>query len=121
MRIDQNVKPALWGVVGGAAAMAIVGFWGLGWTTAASADRVGQTRADAAVATALVPFCVSKAQLDPDQAKLTKFRTEQSSWTRNQIVRDAGWATMSGMASPDSALATACAEKLSTMQSAKTG
>jgi hypothetical protein len=119
MRIHQNVKPAAWGMVGGAIAMAIIGFWGLGWTTAASADRLGQSRADAAVATALVPYCVSKAQLDPDGAKLTKFRTEQSSWTRNQIVRDSGWATMSGMTSPDSALANACAEKLSTLQSAK--
>jgi hypothetical protein len=121
MNIHPSVKPGLWGAVGGAAAMAIVGFWGLGWTTAGSADRAGQTRATAAVLDALVPFCVVRAQQDPDQVKLSKFRAETSSWSRTQIVRDAGWATMDGMTSPDSALATACAETLSTIKTAKTG
>jgi hypothetical protein len=121
MQIHPSVKPGFWSAVGGAVAMAIVGFWGLGWTTAGSADRLGQTRATAAVADALMPFCVARAQQDPDQAKLSKFRAETSSWSRTQIVRDAGWATMDGMTSPDSALATVCSEKLSTVQSAKTG
>src|SRR4051812_34333425 len=101
MKIDPRVKPGIWSAVGGAAAMAVVGFWGLGWTTAGSADRLGQARATAAVADALTPFCVVRAQQDPDQAKLGKFRAETSSWSRTQIVRDAGWATMDGMTSPD--------------------
>jgi hypothetical protein len=120
MQIHPNVKPGLWGAAGGALAMAIVGFWGLGWTTAGTTERLGQTRAEAAVATALVPFCVIRAQQDADAGKLVKFRAESSSWTRTQIVRDAGWATMDGMTSPDSALASACSEKLATVQSAKT-
>jgi hypothetical protein len=121
MQIHRSVKPGIWGAVGGAVAMAIVGFWGLGWTTARSADRLAQTRTTAAVANALVPFCVVRAQQDPDQAKLSKFRAETSSWSRTQIVRDAGWATMGAMTSPDSALAAACSEKLSAVQGATTG
>jgi hypothetical protein len=121
MRIHQNVKPALWGGVAGAVAMTIVGFWGLGWTTAGTADRAGQARAEAAVATALVPFCVAKAQQDPDAAKLAKFRAETSSWSRTQLVREAGWATMAGASAPESGLASACSDKLSLPQSAKTG
>jgi hypothetical protein len=112
MQINANVKPALWGVVAGAIAMAVVGFQGFGWTTASSADRLGQQRASAAVAEALVPFCVAKAEQDPDKSKLIKFRAETSAWSGNEIVRDAGWATPLGTTSPDSALANACSDKL---------
>jgi hypothetical protein len=112
MNVHANVKPGVWGAIGGAVAMAIVGFWGLGWTTAGNADRVAQQRAEASVAAALVPFCVAKAEQDPDLSKLVKFRAESSSWSGNQIVKEAGWATTLGMTSPDSALASACSDKL---------
>ena len=112
MKMSENVKPALWGAVGGAVAMSVIGFWGLGWTTGGNAERVAQGRADTAVAAALVPFCVAKAEQDPDATKLVKFRAETSSWSGDKIVRDAGWATTLGMTSPDSTLASACSEKL---------
>lgn len=112
MQVHQSVKPAAWGFVVGAIAMAIVGFQGLGWTTAGSAERQARDQAGAAVAAALVPFCIAKAEQDPDPSKLVKFRAETSSWSSSQIVRDAGWATTPGMTSPDGALASACSEKL---------
>jgi hypothetical protein len=112
MQIHASVKPAFWGGVVGAIAMAIVGFQGLGWTTAGSAERQAQQQVNVAVAAALVPLCVAKAEQDPDGAKLAKFRAETSSWSGSQIVKDAGWATTVGMTSPDSALANACSEKL---------
>ena len=70
MKIPVWTKPALWGVVIGAIGMAIVGFSQLGWTTASNADQLAQSRADTAVISALVPFCVTKAQADPDKATL---------------------------------------------------
>ena len=52
------VKPACWGAVGGAIALAITGFmWG-GWVTGGHA----KTLADAAVTAALVPICADKFQ-----------------------------------------------------------
>lgn len=114
MQIHQSVKPGLWGAVGGAVVMAIVGFQGLGWTTGGNAEKIAQTRSTAAVAEALVPFCVAKAELDPDKTRLVKARAESSSWSSAQIVRDSGWATLSGATSPDSALANLCSEKLRT-------
>jgi hypothetical protein len=48
----------------------IVGFSQMGWTTARAADRMATDRANSAVAAALVPFCVAKAEHDPDQAAL---------------------------------------------------
>jgi hypothetical protein len=112
MQIPASVKPAAWGAVGGAVAMAIIGFQGLGWTTGGNAERQAQQQSNAAVAAALVPFCVAKAEQDPDGSKLVKFRAETSSWSGSQIVKDAGWATPLGTSSPDSALASACSDKL---------
>jgi hypothetical protein len=116
MEIPVWVKPVLWGAFAGAIVMSTVGFSQLGWTTASTADHLAQDRADAAVVSALVPFCVIKAQQDPDLAVLTRFQTEQSSYSRGDIVTKAGWATVGGAKVPDNALARACSDKLHTMK-----
>ena len=43
-----------------------------------SAEQFAQERANTAVVAALVPFCVTKAQQDPDKAVLAKLRAEDS-------------------------------------------
>jgi hypothetical protein len=116
MEIPMWLKPGLWGAAGGAAAMAIVGFSQLGWTTEGTADQLARDRADAAVVTALVPFCVVKAQQDPDHATLAKFQSEQSSYSRSDLVMQAGWATVGSKTAPDNALARACSDKLHAMK-----
>lgn len=117
MEVPVWTKPALWGVAVGAIGIAIVGFSELGWMTANSAERIAQDRADTAVVAALVPFCVIKAQQDPDKAALRKLQAEDSSYTRDDMVTKAGWATVGGDTSPDSGLANACSEKLHGMKS----
>jgi hypothetical protein len=116
MEVPVWTKPALWGAVVGAIGIAIVGFSQLGWKTAGSAERLAQERADTAVVAALVPFCVTKAQLDPDKAILVKLRAEDSSYTRGDMVTKAGWATVGANIAPDSALADACSDKLHGMK-----
>jgi hypothetical protein len=116
MEIPVWVKPAAWGAFAGAIAISTIGFSELGWTTARSAEIVAQERADTAVVSALVPFCVIKAQRDPNAATLTKFETEQSSYSRNDIVSKAGWATIGDAQMPDDALARACSDKLHAMK-----
>jgi hypothetical protein len=117
MQIPVWIKPGLWGAAAGAVAMSIVGFSQLGWKTAGTADQIAQDRAEAAVVSALVPFCVAKAQQDPDRASFTKFQTEQSSYSRSDLVMKAGWATIGGKTTPDNALARACSDKLHGMKS----
>lgn len=112
MQIPVWLKPGLWGAAGGAIAMAIVGFSQLGWTTKGTAEQMAQDRADTAVVSALVPFCVLKAQQDPDHATFAKFQAEQSSYSRSDLVLKAGWATVGGNTTPDDALARACSDKL---------
>lgn len=118
MQIPVWLKPGLWGAAAGAALMAIVGFSQLGWTTASTAEQLAQEHADKAVVAALVPFCVAKAEQDPDKAVLAKFRTQTEGFARNDLVMKAGWATVGDQTSPDSALARACSERL---DSAKVG
>ena len=116
MKIPVGLKPGIWGAVIGAIGMAIVGFWYLGWTTSATAEQLAQDRADTAVVAALVPFCVVKAQQDPDKATLTKFQTEESSYSRSDLVMKAGWATLPNEKASNDALARACSEKLHGMK-----
>ena len=112
MQLPSYVKPGLWGAVAGAVAISIVGFSYLGWTTSTTAEKLAQDKANTAVVAALVPFCVLKAQTDPNLATLTKFKAEQSSYSRSDIVMKAGWATLGSQTTGSDALARACAETL---------
>ena len=112
MNIPSGVKPGLWGAAAGAIAMSVVGFQYLGWTTATTSEKLAQDSASTAVVAALVPFCVVKAEADPNQATLVKFQAEQSSYSRSDIVMKAGWTSFNGKTSDNDALARACAEKL---------
>ena len=117
MKVPVWLKPGLWGVVLGAIGMIMVGFWYFGWTTASSAAQLAQDRADTAVVAALVPFCVVKAQADPDKTVLAKFQAEESSYSRSDMVMKAGWATLAGEKTSDDALARACSDKLHGLKS----
>jgi hypothetical protein len=113
MRSHPEIKPAVWGAVVGAIAMAIVGFWALGWMLGSSAERMARDRADAAVVNALTPVCVARfeAQADPG-AKLTEFKKISTSWDRQSFIEKGGWATAPGSAAPNADVATACAATL---------
>ena len=117
MQVPVWTKPALWGVAIGAIGIAIVGFSQFGWRTAGSAEQLAQERSGTAVVAALVPFCVTKAEQDPDKTVLAKLRAEGSSYTRDDMVTKASWATLVGSTAPDSALVNACSEKLHDMKS----
>src|ERR1700722_19997044 len=117
MKIPVWVKPGVWGAVAGAIAMATIGFSQLGWTTSGNAELLAQERANTAVVAALVPFCVAKAQQDPDKGIFAKLQAETSSYSRSDMVRTAGWATVGNEKSPDNALARACSDKLNGQKS----
>lgn len=99
------VKPAVWGAVGGAVGISILGFTAFGWVTGGSSETNARLAAREAVTDALVPFCVAKAESDPNYAAMLTTIKEQSSWARDDTVKEAGWAT-------DARVAEACAEAL---------
>src|SRR4029077_13467000 len=115
MKIRPGVKPAIWGAVAGAVAFAVVGFSSLGWTLGSTAEKMATQRAEAAVVAALALICVEKFQHQADSpAKLVEFN-KTSSWNRRSVIEKGGWATMPGSDTPNSAVATACAEKLGSL------
>ena len=107
------IKPGIWGAVIGSALTMIIGFgWG-GWVTAGAADQAARRHADAAVTSALVPFCLAKAKMDPAGAKkLGELRAINYSYQQEQFVMEAGWATLPGSEQANRQVAEACASQL---------
>ena len=115
MKIHPGVKPAMWGALVGAVAFAVVGFSQLGWTLGSTAEKMAYQRAEAAVVAVLAPMCVERFQNQTDApAKLVEFN-KISSWNRRSVIEKGGWATMPGSDAPNSAVASACAEKLGSL------
>jgi hypothetical protein len=114
MQVPAELKPACWGAVGGAVALAIVGFtWG-GWLTGATAETQAKQRSERAVVAALAPICADKFKKQADaSANLIELK-KVSSWQQGSFVEKGGWAMMPGSTSTDSAVASACAELLRT-------
>lgn len=111
MNIPIETKPALWGMAGGAVALAIVGFsWG-GWTTGGKAEAAAATRADDAVVAALAPVCVDKFQRANDASANLVALKKTDTWSQGEFVEKGGWATVPGTNSTErvSAVARACA------------
>jgi len=60
MKLTPKMESMLWGAVGGAAALAIIGFTFGGWVTGGKAKEMAQQQTDKAVTAALSPICVDK-------------------------------------------------------------
>lgn len=113
MNIPPQTKPALWGAVGGAAVLAIVGFtWG-GWVTGGTASDMAKKEADVAIARVLAPICVENFQQQADAAaNLSAFKAVTGTYQQTAFIEKGGWATMAGSDKPHSGAAKACAEML---------
>ena len=114
MKFPVETKPAIWGVVGGAVVLAILGFtWG-GWVTGTTAEARATQRADSAVVAALAPVCAERFKSAADAAsKMTELK-KVDSWSQGDYVEKGGWATTPGSAPPAqaAAVAKACATLL---------
>jgi len=92
--------------------ISVLGFSIFGWTLGGTAERMAKERAQFAVVDVLAPICVERFQQQADaKAKLTEFN-KASPWDRRLIIERGGWATAPGTDIPNSAVATACAERL---------
>ena len=114
MQVPPELKPACWGAVGGAAALAIVGFtWG-GWVTGGTAEAQAKQRSDRSVVAALTPICVDNFRQQANAATTLTELKKISTWQQGSFIEKGGWATMPGSAAADGAVASACAEILRT-------
>jgi hypothetical protein len=111
----EKAKPILMGAVGGAVALAIVGFgWG-GWVTGGTAAGMADDRAESAVVAALAPICVAQFQQQSDSdSRLTEL-SEIRSFQRTAYIEEGGWAKMPGSEDGNRDVARACAEMISAL------
>ncbi len=108
----EKIKPALWGAVGGAIALAIIGFnWG-GWVLGGTANQMAREAAGIAVVDRLAPFCFEQFHQYPEKDQKIKIIEEKSSWERDDYVKEQGWATMLGEKEAESKVAEKCADLL---------
>ena len=106
----EKIKPGLWGAIGGAIALSIIGFaWG-GWVTGGTAQKMAEEMAEDAVVGRLAPICVEQFSQDSEKDQKLKELKEESSWTRGSYVQKEGWATIPGEKNPDNKVADKCAE-----------
>jgi hypothetical protein len=114
------LKAGAWGVVIGSILTMIVGFnWG-GWTTSSTANQLATSRAEAAVTSTLVPFCVAREKADATKGKkLGELRAITSSYDQTDFVMKTGWATFPGTPDPNRNVAEACASALLKTAAAK--
>ena len=113
---SEKAKPALMGAIGGAAALAIVGFnWG-GWVTGGTAETMADKQAKSAVVAALAPICVAQFQQESSfDAKLTELN-DTTSYQRVPFIKEGGWATMPGGEKGNKDVAKACAEMITKLR-----
>ena len=112
MKLPPSLKPGIWGAVVGAAGISVLGFSVFGWTLGGTAEQMAKERAVTAVVDALAPICVERFRQQADApAKLAEFN-KASPWDRRLIIERGGWATVPGTDTPNSAVATACAQRL---------
>jgi hypothetical protein len=108
------IKPAVWGGIAGAAAIALVGF-SAGWVvTSGSAQKMATAQGEKAVLAALTPICVAQFKGLTPEIRTTQLAAlkGESSWQRGDFVEKQGWATMPGSKAPDDEVADACATEL---------
>jgi len=108
----EKVKPSLWGAVGGAILLAIIGFnWG-GWVTGGTAQETAEKLSQEAVVVRLAPICVEQFNQESEKVQKLEELKEISSWKRKDYVEKQGWATMPGEEEPDHGVAEKCVELL---------
>ena len=112
MNWKEKIKVLVWGAIGGAIVLAIIGFaWG-GWVTGGTAQEMAKEMADEAVIDRLAPICVAQFQQDPNKEERLKELKKLDSWKRGDYVKKQGWATIPGEKEPDSKVADECARRL---------
>ena len=109
------IKPALWGAVAGAAALAIIGFnWG-NWHTGGFVTSLTEQKSREAVIAVLAPICAEQFKKGSDVTVQHAALRKESTWSRGTFIEKGGWATLPGQKSPTSGVAGACAEMLDKM------
>ncbi len=115
MKIPPETKPVIFGAIGGAFALALVGFaWG-GWVTSATAEKMAKDRSSIAVVKVLAPICAVNFQQQPDAIANLSALKATSTYKQTAFIEEGGWDIMVGSEKGISGTAKACAELLNAL------
>ncbi len=108
----ESLKRLMQGAIVSFFATVIIGFnWG-GWTLESTAKQMAEKDANGALVAVLAPICAERfrqaKEVSLNMAELKK----TASWMQDSYIEKGGWATFSGMTSPESGVAQACADLL---------
>jgi len=82
----EQIKPVLWGAVGGAIVIAIVGFnWG-GWVTGGAAVAMAKETAATAVAERLGTICVAQFNRDTTKSQKLFEMKDKNTWGKGRYI-----------------------------------
>ncbi|MEM7744821.1 MAG: hypothetical protein AAF409_14025 [Pseudomonadota bacterium] len=108
MTFPEWTKPSIYGALGGAIAVSILGFtWG-GWTTNSSAQAMAKAMASEEVTLAMVPVCLNTSAADPERTEKLASLQGLSGFSRRNAMMETEWAIRPGSDAPDRDLAEAC-------------
>jgi hypothetical protein len=113
---EGSRKRLLQGAFVGFLATVVIGFnWG-GWTLGSTARQMAYKSANTALVTALAPMCADKFKQASDASLNLAELKKVSSWMQDSYIEKGGWATFPGMTSPQSGVAEACANLLTSLK-----
>ena len=96
----------------GAVATLIIGFYWGGWVTGGTSREMARKSADTALVAALAPICVDKFQNSDEAAENLLALKKVSVWRQGTFISNGGWAAMPDGGAISTAVADACAAKL---------
>ena len=108
----DKIKLGSWSALGGAIAVAYIGFNFGGWYTGGGATAMAKETAADAVSERLGAICVAQFNRDSNKARNLKEMKEKDSWDTARYIEKQSWAIMPGEDKPDSRVADACAKQL---------
>jgi hypothetical protein len=100
----EKIKVGVWGAIGGAAIVMVIGFnWG-GWSTSSATQKMNGE----AVLASQSAICVAQFTKQPNgQEKLKEFEKIES-YKRSEFIEKGGWDKMPGQKEASSGFANAC-------------
>ena len=112
MKLPKDTEPTLWGAVGGAALIAMIGFGFAGWSTEGGSAALGQAQANKAIVAALSPVCAEMFKQDANFAANLATLKKTDEWARSAYIEKGGWGKMPGAIKLTSETANSCAALL---------
>jgi hypothetical protein len=112
MDIPTQIKPAVWGAVGGAIATLILGFYFGGWQTTSAANRMANEESEKKVIAALAPFCVERFLKSADATQSAELLKLTTNYERGSFLEKGGWTSVPGAKETNWGVGRACGDLL---------